>query len=543
MKKENNIIQPIPGCNGSLIPLPDHLFTSQREVSARLDMLDSADCFAALLWRRLRDCAAEGCQSRYAELLSALHNLAGRQNSVNTDEGRSVRSLRSLQSQLMLLLAGEPSAGDLFGGIITPSSEDIYGVDAAVEYISYASSILVSADDISSTDLNTFFENAIGWVPRSGYAGEGAVRQCLLCSALSLLCTLLEWRSCEDWFYRTSADSGVSIRRILMMSARLRTPGGRSLPWNQPGWASGGTAAIAYFLSRSGDSSVVSQLCSQCDDNDAAWTLLFLLCAPSCRWELILAEPAEKSSTGWLSDDLGGVCASDNGELLLAQRWALPSAGEEHQLNPNAVDLMVGGVPITAAAGGMASIILVDGVERIVPRGRPVPAHSLSQNSEQLSIGSDVTDHYRPLFADAWRIRRRSRLVEEGFFLVEDLVEFAGEHEITARWIFGGSVIVVEGGVDVISDDGAGLQLRILQPGDTSSSVEISEKKIGEGAVCVDFALNSRQARWLWVGWPLLPGGASLRSAVWCSDGAALGLDDGRNIHIGHTCFLPSPPR
>ena len=82
------------------------------------------------------------------------------------------------------------------------------------------------------------------------------------------------------------------------------------------------------------------------------------------------------------------------------------------------------------------------------------------------SVTADVTPLYREVWADTIRVRRRSRLIADRFWLIEDLALFGEEHDLTARWWLRPEVTRAERGVVLETPEGVRLHLLpLLGPG------------------------------------------------------------------------------
>lgn len=388
-------------------------------------------------------------------------------------------------------------------------------------------------------------EAMIGGMPNSGYSGEGSTYQGrIVAFAVPFLVEMLERIRGEDLFEAPLEPNGTSAADILRMTSRLWMPGGLLLPWDDYGYQFGLKFPLAYLAHRTGDRHSLSLL-----EHTANWSRLGIESGgwgfDEAVWSLIfwpetdgVVEPPRWS--GWAQEEVGGAIASEDGSRYLMQMWDPTGAMcTRAQVNPNSLVLEADGVPLTAdgaktedctdiqfpgavheraigsgqvqrvdlskGCAGAHNCILVDGDEAMRPTDDYERCRLEDFDPDAGSITGDVTGLYRDVYADCRVVRRRSRLVRDRFWLVEDLVEFEQSHEFTSRWYFRPGARPGENGVDLTAPEGVGLQVRCLV-GPGEAVIERIEGFPREPDACsdrVDFRQSGRSARWLYLLWPM----------------------------------------
>lgn len=388
-------------------------------------------------------------------------------------------------------------------------------------------------------------EAMIGGMPASGYSGEGSTYQGrIVAFAIPFLVEMLERIENEEIFDRPLPPNGTSAEDILRMTSRLWMPGGLLLPWDDYGYQFGLKFPLAYLAHRTGDEHALALLEHVANwprmgiesggwgFDEAVWALAF--------WPQREAPVRPPRWSGWSNDEVGGTLVSEDGSRYLMQMWDPTGAMcTRSQVNPNSLVLEADGVPLTAdgakeddceaihwpdavheravgsghvqrvdlskGVAGAHNCILVDGRETMRPGDDYERSRLVSHDPEDGAIAGDVTGLYADVFDDCRLVRRRSRLVEDRFWLVEDMVQFDDPHEFTSRWYFRPGVEATENGVDLRTPEGVGLQMRSLL-GEVSPSVERIEGFPRDPDGCsdrMDCAKKGRTARWLWALWPV----------------------------------------
>ncbi len=384
-------------------------------------------------------------------------------------------------------------------------------------------------------------ESMIGGMPPSGYSGEGSTYQGLIVAfATPFLLEMLERERGRDLFDTPLQPEGTSAADVLRMTSRLWMPGGLLLPWDDYGYQYGITAPLAYLAHRDGDRHCLALL-----EHEAPWSRVN---AGSAGWgfdEVVwtLAWWPETAAPDlawkpWTNGPVGGTLVDPPGRCYLMQMWDPTSPMcVRSQVNPNSLVLTVDGIPLMAdgtpgakcaalsfpgavyernfgagafqrmnlskGCGGSHTCILVDGWEGFRPTHEDyAPSHLVESPDGQL-VG-DVTGLYRDAYPDCRVVRRRSTLVDNRFWLVEDLAAFEQPHNLDSRWYFRPGVTAAAGGIDLETPEGATLQMRSLLEPVTSSITRIEGfPRHPDGASDrVDVTTQTREGRWLWVLWP-----------------------------------------
>ena len=274
--------------------------------------------------------------------------------------------------------------------------------------------------------------------------------------------------------------------------------------------------------------------------DEPIWTLIY--------WPEYDSNCEQNNWEPWLENDLGAVLSDSKGENYLMQMWdpTQPMCVREH-VNPNSLILVHKGIPFSAdgsktddckeihyegavfernfgagahqkmdfskGCGGSHNCILVDGNEGLRPKDSSSPNGAFEQgnlvsfNKENKIVIGDNSGIYKSVYEDCQHIVRRSQLVENRFWVVEDFAKFANEHEFTSRWWFRPNAEAVDGGVDVTTPEGALLQIRCMK-GSNKAVIKRIEGYPKEPDGCSD-RVDFKQAcqagedcRWLYVLWP-----------------------------------------
>ena len=131
-------------------------------------------------------------------------------------------------------------------------------------------------------------------------------------------------------------------------------------------------------------------------------------------------------------------------------------------------------------------------------------ASQVDWNDIDKSVTADTTPIYRENFYDTLLVRRRSRLCNERFWLIEDLAVFQGEHDVTARWILRPEQIEVEDGIAIETAEGVRLTLIPLVGSGRfdSRTIDGFPDRLDGKSVQIDFAARGSAVRWLWLAFP-----------------------------------------
>lgn len=387
-------------------------------------------------------------------------------------------------------------------------------------------------------------EAMIGGMPNSGYSGEGSTYQGLIVAfAIPFLAEVLEHLRGEPLFNAPLKPKGTSPRNILEMTRRLWMPGGLLLPWDHYGYQFGITFPLAYLAHRTGDRQCLELLEHEANHtrmavteagwgyDQSVWTLVY--------WPEPETKVEKPTWTPWAQEEVGAVLVDPSGDHYLMLMWDFTEAMcVRCHVNPNCLVLAYKGVPFSAdgsvhghcpdlayegavfdrqlgagaaqhlnlspGCGGSHNCLLVDGFEGLRPPAGKTNGQLADFDPDGQSVTGDVTQLYKMVNDDCVQVRRRSRLVDNRFWLVEDYAVYAGPHTFTSRWWFRPDVQVAENGVDVQTPEGALLQMRCVL-GEGDASVKRIEGYPFEPDGCsdrVDFQQSGREARWLYVLWP-----------------------------------------
>lgn len=384
----------------------------------------------------------------------------------------------------------------------------------------------------------------IGGMPAGGYSGEGSTyMDYVVGPCIPFLTEFLERAEGGDWFTRTLPPNGGAPETIVRMIAREWMPNGLLLPWDHYGYSHPVRSCIAYGAHRTHDplfTELLEQHAGWSHDisigwgyDDLVWTLIW--------WPGAQAESSRSAFASWQAPDVGGALVSENADLYLMQMWdhTEPGYPTRAHVNPNAVTLAAYGSPLTTdgvpskactafnfedtwreisnmnftpvktnfgvGCAGAHSVLLVDGWEGMRAYTEYHPqASELEFSGEHQVIAGDVTPLYREHWADVRMMRRRSRLCDERFWLIEDLAAFTQEHDVTARWFFRPQQVATPRGVLLETAEGVRLHLLpLLGPDErTSRSITGYPDRLDGESLQVDFTQRGKECRWLWLAWP-----------------------------------------
>jgi len=455
---------------------------------------------------------------------------------------------------------------DFFSGMLTkpyPECVDNQGTSLALSCL--VTGMLFGDEPGSGAIARAMSEEAlpralsfIGHIDPSGYSGEGSTYQCrIIAMILPLLVEVIERILDKNVFDTPQEPNGACPRDILHMSAHSTMPSGLMLPWDDYGYMLGIKSPLAYLASRTRDPFIMHLLLHCCDwtdnsnagwgNDDIIWALAF--------WPEGMEAKSDSTWTPWARKNVGGVLVDPAGTRYLMQMWdsTAPVPLRTH-VNPNALVLEADGVPLTAdgclahnkdagcnrfdfddtyrerrgmsfettsfnygrCTGGAHNVLLIDGREGL----RPEPGFAKQElrhfDENKQILSGDVTGLYQSTESDTRRVWRTSRLVENAFWLVEDLACFHTPHKVTSRWFFRPEATAVEGGLDLHTPEGVRLQMRALL-GNGGMSIETVEGyPMGPDKRCclADAHAEGETVRWLWLLFP-----QNLRTVVEdCSD-------------------------
>lgn len=390
----------------------------------------------------------------------------------------------------------------------------------------------------------------LGGMPESGYSGEGSTyMDHVVGPCVPFLVELLERAHGGDWFDRTLPPYECSARTILQMVAREWMPGGLLLPWDHYGYSLPTRSAIAYAAHRTGEATYHDMLDHHADwghDISIGWGY------DDLPWSLVWWPEKQSRTTGrtfssWSHHDVGAALISDDASLYLFQHWdeSTPHFPTRAHVNPNAVTLSAFDSPLTidgvprsdcktfeypdtfrvrtgvdfnpirtnfgSGCAGAHSVLLIDGNEGMHVKGEYAQGHMTEFDHAQQTVVADVTPQYREHWPDTRQILRKSRLIDNRFWLIEDLAEFEQPHHVTARWwlrpeqVASPQIAGAPRGVTIQTAEGVTLMLQpVIGPGEPEVKVVEGYPTTLEGrSLSVDFHQTGSTVRWLWLAIPL----------------------------------------
>jgi hypothetical protein len=385
----------------------------------------------------------------------------------------------------------------------------------------------------------------LGGFPPSGYSGEGSTyMDHVVGPSIPFAVELLERVHGGEWFTRTLEPNGGSAQAVVRMIAREWTPCGLTLPWDHYGYQLPVRSCIAYGAHKTGDDlylNLLEQHACFGHDYQVGWGYDDLV------WSLIwwpAPRPRARAAVyqSWAEPTVGAALVSPDASLYLMQMWdeSTPNFPGRAHVNPNSLILVAHGSPLTTdgvpdktctafryddtwierdgqdfgmrrdnfgpGCGGAHSVLLVDEWEGMRARSEYEQARLVSFDAAAQSVTADVTPLYRERWADARIVRRRSRLCQDRFWLIEDLALFDKEHDLAARWFLRPGQVPSSRGVCIETAEGVRLQLLPLLGPDTHRvrTVEGYPNKLEGASLQVDFLQRGSCCRWLWLAWPTL---------------------------------------
>ena len=383
----------------------------------------------------------------------------------------------------------------------------------------------------------------LGGMPPSGYSGEGSTyMDYVVGPAIPWVVELLERTQGGNWFDRELPPNGGSAAAITRMVAREWMPNGLMLPWDHYGYSLPVRSCIAYAAHKTNDpfyfellekhASFTHECSIGWGYDDLIWTLIW--------WPETRPQSRTRAFASWAEESVGGALVSDDSKLYLMQMWdeTEPVWPTRCHVNPNAVVLSAYGTPLTAdgvpakgctefdyddtwreigymdlqsrkynfgaGCAGAHSVLIVDGWEGMRAKTHYQQASLVEFDAEAGSIAGDVTPLYREAWPDALRVRRRSRLCADRFWLIEDLASFEQEHEVAARWWLRPTELETDRGVAIETNAGVRLNLLPLLGEDnlTTREVEGYPDRLDGRSVRAEWHQRGTTVRWLWLAWP-----------------------------------------
>jgi hypothetical protein len=386
----------------------------------------------------------------------------------------------------------------------------------------------------------------IGGMPPSGYSGEGSTyMDHVVGPSIPFVVELLESSDGGDWFTRRLGPNGGSAEAIVRMIAREWMPCGLTLPWDHYGYALPTRACLAYGARRTGNDMYLRLLDRYADwshevgvgwgYDDLVWTLIWW---PDAVQRAVPARLVAKCFAPWSEPDVGAALVSDDDQLYLMQMWdrSNPCYPTRAHVNPNGLVLCAYGSPLTVdgvprkdcrafeygdtwrevsnitfapirtnfgpGCAGAHSVLLVDRRDGLHARSGYEQAALVTFAEREVT--SDVTPLYREHWPDTVAVRRRSRLVEDRFWLIEDLARFSAPHEVTARWYLRPSLMQDGAGAAIETAEGVRLDLApLLGAADFAvREIEGYPDRLDGSSLQFDFTARGSACRWLWLAWP-----------------------------------------
>jgi hypothetical protein len=251
--------------------------------------------------------------------------------------------------------------------------------------------------------------------------------------------------------------------------------------------------------------------------------------------------PSAPASSSWVEPEVGGALLSRDENLYLMQMWdeTAPRVPVRSHFNPNSLVLSAYGSPLTVdgkaldscrefhyedtwtdmgymgfenwrinfgvGCAGAHSVILVDDWDglRSMSEGIPHVDH-VAADLEAGTFSAEVTSLYREKWPDTLAVRRKSTLVDDRFWLIEDLAAFKEPHQIRSRWWLRPHQVEAGNGVCIETAEGVRLHLIPLFGSDekTTRLVEGYPDRLDQKSVCADFHVHGKLGHWLWLAFP-----------------------------------------
>jgi hypothetical protein len=420
----------------------------------------------------------------------------------------------------------------------------------------------------------------LGGMPPSGYSGEGSTyMDCVVGPSIPLIVEYLERAVGGEWYTRSLPPNGGSAAAITRMIAREWMPNGLLLPWDHYGYMLPTRSCIAHGAYRTSEPIYHALLEEHANWNVEAsigWGYDDLV------WALLWWPEARPATTGpvfpsWAAPEVGGALVSDDARLYLMQMWdhTEPGMPLRAHMNPNALVLSAYGSPLTidgvpaqgcealnfdgawldrtgmdfnarrisfgSGCAGGHGVLLVDGAES----QRALRAYHQADlvEADAVSITGDVTPLYREHWPDTRVVRRRSRLVANRGWLIDDLAVFGAPHAVTARWYLRPERVDAARGIAIETAEGVRLTLLPLlgSDGPVVRRIDGFPDRLDGASLQVDFTQHGTEVRWLWLAWPEETRGvhAEIADGWRAATGAAGPLDTGRALLDASSLTLP----
>lgn len=343
----------------------------------------------------------------------------------------------------------------------------------------------------------------IGDMPVSGYSGEGSsYMDCVNGPAVPLAVEVLERITREKkLLFKKMGPHGAAPVNILRMVAREFMPGGLLLPWDNYGYQFGVRSALAYGAIKTGEDLFFRVLEKECiwtydigigwAYDDLVWTLIWW---PESR----KYDPA--GGANWFEPATGGTLVSSDQNHYVIQMWdeSTPVIPTRAHVNPNALIFNAYGYPISADGSpmpekphsfqfddtwrrvgflsintesrynygdgcvGAHSCIIVDNNEGMRAFKEYQQYRSSSYGEKEHWVYCDVTPIYQENFSDIHLVARKTSLIADRFFVIEDCVVSEEPHDITSRFLFRPNVTMISGGFSVHTPEGITFEIREL---------------------------------------------------------------------------------
>jgi len=380
--------------------------------------------------------------------------------------------------------------------------------------------------------------------PVSGYSGEGSTyMDKVIGPCIPFVVEYLEAALGGDWF-STVAEGGTSSgESIVRMIARSWMSDGLLLPWDHYGYELPVRACMAYAARKTGNPIYLDFLEKRGrwghDVNvgwgldDLVWSLVW--------WPESSDMPALPACSSWVEPEVGGALLSKDENLYLMQMWdhTVPGVPVRSHFNPNSLVLSAYGSPLTVdgkaldscqefhyedtwtdmgymgfenwrinfgvGCAGAHSVILVDDWDGLRSMSEGIPhVDQVEADLESGTLGADVSSLYREKWPDTLAIRRKSTLVADRFWLIEDLAAFKEPHRIRSRWWLRPNQVEADKGVCIETAEGVRLHLIPLLGSDekTTRLVEGYPDRLDQKSVCADFQTHGKLGHWLWLAFP-----------------------------------------
>lgn len=378
----------------------------------------------------------------------------------------------------------------------------------------------------------------IGGFPSGGYTGEGSdYMDCVNGPAMWICCEALEEITGEkEIALKRFSPNGVRPIDVLDVCAREWMPGGLLLPWDNYGYNNGVKAPVAYAAKVTGkaryyellekDANWAYDIGTGWAYDDMVWTLIF--------WPRRLPQEEEKTRN-WYKAGIGGALESGDGNCYLMQMWdeSEPVCPTRAHVNPNAVLFNGYRLPVSADGSkmdypcsrfefadtwrvvdflsmdsqsrynygdgclGAHSCVIVDGKEGMRAMSEYPQIKSENCSVEQGVLCADVTPLYAEHFPDAVRVSRRSSLLCDRFFVIEDDLEFGEEHTLTSRFLLRPDGYTGEGCVRVVTREGVVLSLHEIVGGSEISLERVKNFPHKPDLECViaDFSKRAKSMK------------------------------------------------